>query len=130
MKNLENESTNLEMNLKPLKKLSKNIVSYKLQIAEEMKLEATRIAEVVCKYYNVKFGQLMSNYRGNEVVEARQMAMYLVKEKTDLKPEQIAVIFKRDRTTFLYSYAKIDALLRSKVRDDIKIDLYNLYIII
>ena len=95
-----------------------------------MKLEAIRIAELVCKYYGVKFGQLMSKYRGNNVIQARQMAMYIVKRRTDLGAEAIASIFQRDRTSFLYSYGKIDVLLRSKVRDDIKDDFNNLNIII
>lgn len=127
MKNLENELPNLETKSKNLKKES---IKSKPQIAEEMKLEAVRIAEAVCKYYGVKYGQLMSKYRGNDVIQARQMAMYIVKRRTDLGAEEIASIFKRDRTSFLYSYAKIDTLLRSKVRDDIKEDFNNLNIII
>lgn len=127
MKNLNNELPNLETKSKNLKKES---IKSKPQIAEEMKLEAVRIAEAVCKYYGVKYGQLMSKYRGNEVIQARQMAMYIVKRRTDLGAEEIASIFQRDRTSFLYSYAKIDTLLRSKVRDDIKEDFNNLNIII
>ena len=127
MKNLENELPNLETKSKNLKKES---IKSKPQIAEEMKLEAVRIAEAVCKYYGVKYGQLMSKYRGNEVIQARQMAMYIVKRRTDLGAEEIASIFQRDRTSFFYSYAKIDTLLRSKVRDDIKEDFNNLNIII
>lgn len=127
MKNLETELKNLDENLMTLKK---DLPKFKPQIAQEMKLEAVRIAEIVCQYYGVKFGMLMSKYRGNEVILARQMAMYLVKGKTDLGSEQIASIFQRDRTSFLYSYGKIDGLLRSKVRDDIKDDFNNLNIII
>lgn len=127
MKNLKNESMNLETKSKNLNKES---IKSKPQIQEEMKLEAVRIAEAVCKYYGVKYGQLMSKYRGNEVIQARQMAMYIVKRRTDLGAEEIASIFQRDRTSFLYSYAKIDTLLRSKVRDDIKEDFNNLNIII
>ena len=127
MKNLKNELPNLETKSKNLKKES---IKSKPQIAEELKEEAVRIAEAVCKYYGVKYGQLMSKYRGNEVIQARQMAMYIVKRRTDLGAEEIASIFQRDRTSFLYSYAKIDTLLRSKVRDDIKEDFNNLNIII
>ena len=130
MKNLEKELKNLQTNSKPLKTLSKSTPKSKPQIAEEMKLEAIRIAELVCKYYGVKYGQLMSNYRGNNVIQARQMSMYIVKRRTDLGAEAIASIFQRDRTSFLYSYGKIDVLLRSRVRDDIKEDFNNLNIII
>lgn len=127
MKNLKNELPNLEMNSKNSKK---ELIKSKPQIAEELKEEAVRIAEAVCKYYGVKYGNLMSKSRKDEVTQARQMAMYIVKRRTDLMPEQIASIFQRDRTTFLYSYGKVESLIRSRVRDDIKEDFNNLNIII
>lgn len=128
MKNLENELKNLETNLKPLKKLSKSIPKTKPQVAEEMKDLAVNICEIVCAYYGVKYGQLMSKYRGELVTQARQMAMYIIREKTQLGPEAIAKIFDRDRTTYLYSFNKIGELVRSKYRDDIKQDYFNINI--
>jgi chromosomal replication initiator protein len=124
MKNLENELSNLETNLKPLRTYYKN----KPQIEQEKKDLAVNICEVVCAYYGVKYGQLMSKYRGELVTQARQMAMYIIREKTQLGPEAIAKIFDRDRTTYLYSFNKIGELVRSKYRDDIKQDYFNINI--
>jgi chromosomal replication initiator protein len=124
MKNLENELSNLEKNLKPLRTYYKN----KPQIEQEKKDLAVNICEVVCAYYGVKYGQLMSKYRGELVTQARQMAMYIIREKTQLGPEAIAKIFDRDRTTYLYSFNKIGELVRSKYRDDIKQDYFNINI--
>jgi len=124
MKNLEKELSNLETNLKPLRTYYKN----KPQIEQEKKDLAVNICEVVCAYYGVKYGQLMSKYRGELVTQARQMAMYIIREKTQLGPEAIAKIFDRDRTTYLYSFNKIGELVRSKYRDDIKQDYFNINI--
>ena len=128
MNNLELESQNLKKNYRHLKGYSK--VKNKPQVNQEMKAESIRIMEIVCDYYGVKFGVLMSPYRGETVTQCRQMSMYIVKERTNLTPEEIGQIFLRDRTTFLYSYAKIDGLVRHKYRDDIKNDLFNLSVLI
>jgi chromosomal replication initiator protein len=95
---------------------------------QEKKDLAVNICEVVCAYYGIKYGQLMSKYRGETVTQARQMAMYIIREKTQLGPEAIAKIFDRDRTTYLYSFNKIGELVRSKYRDDIKQDYFNINI--
>lgn len=124
MKNLENESANLKQNLKP----SRNYYKTKPQIEEEKKQIAIRICEVVSTYYGVKYGQLLGPSRIDKITQARHMAMYLVREKTQLSPEKIAQIFNRDRTTYLYSFNKIDGLIRSKYRDDVKQDYFNINI--
>ena len=128
MNNLESELSTLEKNYRLLKGYSR--IKNKSQINDEKKAESIRIMEIVCDYYGIKFGVLMSPYRGELVTQCRQMAMYIVSEKTGLKPEEIAQLFLRDRTTFLYSYAKIDGLVRHRYRDDIKNDLFNLSVLI
>lgn len=97
---------------------------------EEQKEYAIEIAEKVCNYYQIKYGQLMSKYRGEEVTLARQMTMYLTKEKTNLNGEEIAKIFNRDRTTVLHSISKIKGQLSNKFDDTIKKDVFNLNVLI
>lgn len=97
---------------------------------EEQKEYAVEIAEKVCNYYQIKYGQLMSKYRGEEVTLARQMTMYLTKEKTELNGEEIAKIFNRDRTTVLHSISKIRGQLSNKFDDTIKKDVFNLNVLI
>ena len=97
---------------------------------EEQKEYAITIAEKVCNYYQIKYGQLMSKYRGEEVTLARQMTMYLTKEKTELNGEEIAQIFNRDRTTVLHSISKIRGQLSNKFDDTIKKDVFNLNVLI
>jgi chromosomal replication initiation ATPase DnaA len=99
-------------------------------IKEEQKEYAVAIAEKVCNYYQIKYGQLMSKYRGEEVTLARQMTMYLTKEKTELNGEEIAQIFNRDRTTVLHSISKIRGQLSNKFDDTIKKDVFNLNVLV
>jgi chromosomal replication initiation ATPase DnaA len=97
---------------------------------EQQKEYAIQIAEKVCNYYQIKYGQMMSKYRGEEVTLARQMTMYFTKEKTELNGEEIGKIFNRDRTTVLYSIQKIREQLSNKFDDTIKTDIFNLNVIL
>jgi len=97
---------------------------------EQQKEYAVEIAEKVCNYYQIKYGQMMSKYRGEEVTLARQMTMYLTKEKTALNGEEIAKLFNRDRTTVLHSISKIKGQLSNKFDDTIKNDIFNLNVLI
>ena len=97
---------------------------------EQQKEYAIQIAEKVCNYYQIKYGQMMSKYRGEEVTLARQMTMYLTKEKTALNGEEIAQLFNRDRTTVLHSISKIKGQLSNKFDDTIKNDIFNLNVLI
>jgi chromosomal replication initiation ATPase DnaA len=97
---------------------------------EQQKEYAVQIAEKVCNYYQIKYGQMMSKYRGEEVTLARQMTMYLTKEKTALNGEEIAQLFNRDRTTVLHSISKIKGQLSNKFDDTIKNDIFNLNVLV
>jgi len=97
---------------------------------EQQKEYAIQIAEKVCNYYQIKYGQMMSKYRGEEVTLARQMTMYLTKEKTELNGEEIGKIFNRDRTTVLHSISKIKGQLSNKFDDTIKNDIFNLNVLV
>jgi chromosomal replication initiation ATPase DnaA len=97
---------------------------------EQQKEYAIQIAEKVCNYYQIKYGQMMSKYRGEEVTLARQMTMYFTKEKTELNGEEIGKIFNRDRTTVLYSIQKIREQLSNKFDDTIKTDIFNLNVLL
>ena len=97
---------------------------------EQQKEYAVEIAEKVCNYYQIKYGQMMSKYRGEEVTLARQMTMYLTKEKTALSGEEIAKLFNRDRTTVLHSISKIKGQLSNKFDDTIKNDIFNLNVLV
>jgi chromosomal replication initiation ATPase DnaA len=97
---------------------------------EQQKEYVIEMAEKICNYYQVSYGQLMSKYRGEEVTLARQMSMYFAKDKTELNGEEIGKIFNRDRTTVLHSIQKIYGQLKNKLDDTIKNDVFNLNVIL
>jgi chromosomal replication initiation ATPase DnaA len=129
---LREKNKKLKQEINQLKDLLDKHLNIKtiLMDKEQQKEYAIEIAEKVCNYYQIKYGQMMSKYRGEEVTLARQMTMYLTKEKTELNGEEIAKIFNRDRTTVLHSISKIKGQLSNKFDDTIKKDVFNLNVLV
>ncbi len=126
----KNKALKKEINdLKDLLDKQLNIKTIRMD-KEQQKEYAVQIAEKVCDYYQINYGQLMSKYRGEEVTLARQMTMYMTKEKTELNGEEIGQIFNRDRTTVLHSIQKIRGQLTNKFDDTIKTDVFNLNVLL
>ena len=75
-------------------------------------IDATKIIEIVCKFYSVKKEEIMSRKRTKNIAEARQIAMYLITEYINLPLEEIGNIFGKDHSTVIYA--------KNKVADDIK----------
>ena len=65
-------------------------------------------------YFGVTIDQLCSTDRSHSVVEARQIAMYLCRELTDLSLPKIGQAFGRDHTTVIHANKKILALMKEK----------------
>lgn len=129
---LRDKNKELKKEIEKLKDLLDKTLNIKTirMSKEEQREYAITVAEKVCDYYQIPYGQLMSKYRGEEVALARQMSMYLTKEKTELNSEEIAKIFKRDRTTVLHSIQKIRGQLSNKFDDTIKTDVFNLNVLV
>jgi len=66
----------------------------------------------VCKIFSVEKNELMGASREKSIALARQMAMYLSKEDLDLSYPTIGKIFKRDHTTALHAWKKINQKLK------------------
>jgi chromosomal replication initiation ATPase DnaA len=126
----KNKELKKEINrLKDLLDQQSNIKTTRMD-KEQQKEYAVEMAEKICSYYQIKYGQMMSKYRGEEVTLARQMTMYFTKQKTELNGEEIAQLFKRDRTTVLHSISKIRGQLTNKFDDTIKNDIFNLNVLL
>ncbi len=90
----------------------------KLQLKEKQKILAQEIIEICVDYYNVN---LLKNTRKKEYVEARQMAIYLVRDFCDvLTYYQIRDIFNKHHANIIYSEKKISDLIDvdRKTRND------------
>ncbi|MFN2611897.1 MAG: chromosomal replication initiator protein DnaA [Solirubrobacterales bacterium] len=73
---------------------------------------AAQIQEAVCAHAEIERTTLLSQSRAGPLIEARQLAMYLTRQLTDLSLPQIARAFKRrDHTTVLHALRRIEARL-------------------
>jgi len=88
----------------------KNIASI-----DEETIDATKIIDIVCKFYNIKKEEVLARKRTKDVAEARQIAMYLISEYMSLPLESIGNIFGKDHATVIYAKNKvIDDMKKSK----------------
>ena len=79
---------------------------------EPIKVE--KIISEVAHTYNVSESDILSNRRTAELVLARQVAMYIARETTDLSFKAIGECFGKDHTTVLYNVNKIEDFLKDK----------------
>lgn len=68
----------------------------------------SQILKVVAEFFNVSIEDLISHNRRKEVVEPRQIAMYLLREISELSYPYIGEKMGRDHTTAIHSYEKIN----------------------
>lgn len=72
------------------------------------------IIEYIAKYFDLEAEALQGQGRSRDVVNARQIAMYLVRRLTNMSMKDIGKAFGgRDHTTVLYSLDKVEAQMRS-----------------
>lgn len=83
------------------------------------------IQRVVCEYYKIKMGDMISKRRSRSVARPRQVAMALAKELTNHSLPEIGDAFGgRDHTTVLHACRKIKELQEES--PDINEDMKNL----
>ena len=82
------------------------------------------IISQVCKFYSVDDSVIRGTQKNKAAVEARHMAIYLIRELTNLSTTTIGKELGKDHTTILYSCDKIknalksgDTILTNHVRD-------------
>lgn len=79
------------------------------------KVDSTYIREVVCKHFGVTEQELDSPKRMKSIAYPRQIAMYLIREMTDLSLPKIGEIFGgRDHSTVVHSCDKINKEIDTK----------------
>ena len=84
------------------------------------------IMQVVCKFFNIKVSDMVSDKRSNSVAFPRQIAMYLCREIANMSFPSIGKDFGgRDHSTVLHAYSKIKDEYDNKTEtkaliDDIK----------
>jgi chromosomal replication initiator protein len=82
---------------------------------ENKKVSISQIQKTVADYYNIKVNSLLSKKRTKDIVLARQVAVYLSRELTDMSLTLIGGAFGgKDHTTIIHSYGKI----KNKIKTD------------
>lgn len=83
-----------------------------IAVQDDETIDATKIVEMVCKFYGVKKDDLLARKRTKNIAEARQIAMYLITEYMNIPLEAVGNIFGKDHATVIYA--------KNKVAEDIK----------
>ncbi|OUO54096.1 chromosomal replication initiator protein DnaA [Parabacteroides sp. An277] len=83
--------------------LTKRIVSHSVRL-EQKQLSVQSIQETVCKYFNLDQSVIQTNSRKREIVQARQITMFLAKKYTDCSFSHIGkIVGKKDHATVLHA---------------------------
>lgn len=88
--------------------------------------DQNRIITEACNYFHIQEKDLKSTSRKYEVVHARQIAMYLLREHCRFTFKKTADIFNRDHTTAIHSVKYIKDMLRISLDHRYKTDVDNL----
>lgn len=71
------------------------------------------IISQVCKFYSIDEMVLRGNKKNKGTAEARQVAMYLIRQLTNLSLPDIGREFNRDHSTVLHSIRKVESELKN-----------------
>ncbi|WP_221584570.1 chromosomal replication initiator protein DnaA [Microbacterium sp. G2-8] len=82
---------------------------------EDTVVSPTDIIQATAKYFKLTVDDLYGPGRAQAVAQARQIAMYLCRERTNLSLPKIGQLFGgRDHTTVMYATKKITELMKEK----------------
>jgi len=85
-----------------------------LPSSRKKKITSAQVQKIVADYYNITQEELVSNKRSRNISYPRQIAMYLLRDITDMSLPKIGNDFGgRDHTTVLHAIDKIQADLKT-----------------
>lgn len=98
-----------DVDLELAKRVVKNLIK-----TPEKELGIAEIQKMVCSYFKIDYDKLQSKSRTGDVVNARQIAMYLAKKFTKSSLKAIGEHFgNRDHTTVIHSVQKVEDFLKT-----------------
>ncbi len=78
-------------------------------------ISPTDIITATAQYFKLSVDDLYGSSRSQAIATARQIAMYLCRERTNLSLPKIGQLFgNRDHTTVMYAYKKISELMKER----------------
>ena len=91
--------------------------------SESKAINPANILEKVCRYFNVTEEDIIGKSKKKEIVEPRQVAVYIITELLDLPLASIGKIFNgRDHTTIIHSRDKVAERLKTDNRLKIAVE--------
>ncbi len=83
--------------------LAKRVIGQAVRL-EKKEISVQRIQEVVCDYFNLEQAQILTTSRKREIVQARQITMFLAKKYTNCSLARIGkIVGKKDHATVLHA---------------------------
>ncbi len=98
------------------KQLSLSVVQgFIKEVVSDTRPEPIKIEQIiteVARTYNVSEGDILSTRRTADLVKARQVAMYIARETTELPYSSIGEAFGKNHTTVLYTEKKVKEMMK------------------
>jgi chromosomal replication initiator protein len=89
--------------------IARQAISTLAEDVRETNLSSRQIAEVVAEFYHITLEAMCGKQRDKNIVFPRQVAMYLIRQETDISLLEIGQLFGgRDHSTVLHACEKID----------------------
>lgn len=102
--------------------LARRVIDQAIKKIEKKKLTIDLIQDIVCGFYNIKPELIHTASRKRQIVQARQVTMYLSKQYTEMSLAQIgSLIGKKNHATVLHAcrmvkeQMEVDKLFRDEV---------------
>lgn len=81
---------------------------------EKETLDAEKIVQTVCQFFKISKEELVGKKKNKEIVEPRQLCIYLINDMLDIPLKAIGIIFGgRDHTTIMHARDKISTQIKS-----------------
>jgi chromosomal replication initiator protein len=78
------------------------------------KVSEQKILNIVASYYNLSVSQITGKIKTGQIVNARHIAIYLIRNLLDISLKQIGETFSnRDHTTIMHSIEKVEQMLKN-----------------
>lgn len=94
-------------------------------------MNVSKIADEVCSHISIKLGvkDLKKDSRLREIIDARRIAYYILREKYSLSYASIGNFFNKDHATVLYNYKSVKDLIKYdiifKEKFDVCVDYFD-----
>lgn len=102
--------------------LAINCISDMLTGSEPVSVTVDKILDKTSKHYGVTTEQLKSKKRTGDISLARHVAVYIIRQLTDMSLPAIGKVFQRDHTTIMNSLDAVESKIKANPSFEIEIN--------